>query len=161
MIWKEIDGYKFRYRISDQAEVQKFNPGKGWVTLNATFQRNRLHVRFRRKDGIQAKVAVVNLMDEYFMGGKARKNGLKICHKDGCKTDCSIENLYITTQAEIGKRFGPIGPRKAVSVTKNGRTTICKSLKEAARMNGMTVSSLARRLSGEVFDEKGRVFEYV
>lgn len=160
MIWKEIEGYKFRYRISDQAEVQKFST-KGWETLKTSFKWNRLHVRLKRKEGTQAAVAVVNLMDEYFFDGAARKNGWNICHKDGCKTDCAFENLYLTTQSEIGKRWGAKGSRKAVSMSKNGREVIYPSLAEAARKNGLTVPSLRRRMLGEVYDEKGRVFKYV
>lgn len=161
MIWKEIEGYKFPYRISDQGIVQKFDDKKGWTNLIGTITWNRLHVRFRKKDGKIQKVAVVNLMDKYFFDGYARKNGLNIFHKNGSKTDCAAENLEFLTQSQIGKICGKKGSKKTVIMSKNGvDIEFYSSAKEAARKNNLTKSSFMRRLNGEVFDEKGRQFRY-
>lgn len=160
MVWKEIEGYKYRYRISDQAEIQRFYNGKGWERINTRITWNRLYANFRMVDGTQTKVAVVNLMDKYFFDGYARKNGFHIAHKNGSKCDCAKENLYFTNQSEIGKKWGKIGPRKSVIMDYKGEERIYNSVKEAAKKNGLTTSSLRRRILGEVLDEKGRIFRY-
>lgn len=161
MIWKDIEGYKFPYRICDQGIVQKFDNKKGWVNLIGVLTWKRLYVRFRKKDGKIKKVAVVNLMDKYFFDGYARKNGLNIFHKNGSKTDCASENLEFLTQSEIGKRCGTKGSRKTVIMSKNGvDVEFYSSAKEAAQKNNLTRASLMRRLNGEVFDEKGRQFRF-
>lgn len=161
MIWKEIEGYKYRYRISDQGEFQKFDPVKGWVTQKQIFTGNRPYVNLINLESKQVKVAVVNLMDKYFFDGYARKNGLNIFHKNGSKSDCAVENLEFLTQSEIGKRCGTKSSRKAVIMSKNGiDIEIYPSVMEAANKNGLTKSSLIRRIKGETLDEKGRHFRY-
>lgn len=160
MIWREITGYKYRYRISAQGDVQRFYHNHGWVPISSKMSWNRLHVTLRRLDGKQTKIAVVNLMDQAFFDGYARKNGLHISHKNGSKTDCAAENLIFTTQSEIGKHWGTVGPRKAVIMLYKGEETIYSSMIEAAQKNGMTKSSLNRRIKGEVLDQKGREFRY-
>lgn len=160
MIWREITGYKYRYRISDQGEVQRFYQDKGWLPIASKITWNRLHVTLRRIDGKQTKIAVVNLMDQYFFDGYGRKNGFHISHKNGSKTDCSVSNLFFTSQSEIGKRWGAAGQRKAVIMSYKGEETVYQSVLEAAQKNGITTSSLTRRLKGRVFDQKGREFRY-
>lgn len=160
MVWREITGYKYRYRISDQGEVQRFYPKHGWLPITSKITWNRLHVTLRRTDGKQTKIAVVNLMDQCFFGGYARKNGFHISHKNGSKSDCAAANLFFTTRSEIGKHWGTVGPRKAVIMTHKGKETIYPSMIEAARKNGMTKSALCRRINGEVYDQKGREFRY-
>ena len=160
MEWREITGYKYRYRISDQGEVQRFYPEHGWMPIASKMTWNRLHVTLRRTDGTQTKIAVVNLMDQCFFGGYARKNGFHISHKNGSKTDCAADNLFFTNQSEIGKRWGTVGPRKAVVMTYKGEETVYQSMIEAAQKNGLTKSALGRRINGEVYDQKGRVFKY-
>lgn len=159
-IWREITGYRYRYRISDQAQIQKFDPRAGWTDIATKISWNRLHVTLRGLDGKQHKVAVVNLMDAAFFGGYARRNGLKIAHKNRARADCSAENLYFTTQSEIGQRNGAIGRRKPVIVTRRGESIIYGSVTEAAEKTGLTRAGINRRLRGEVLDQKGRVFEY-
>lgn len=161
MVWKEIEGYKYYYRISDQAVIQRYDINKGWVTLKTCFKWGRLQVRLKKKDNKQTSQAVVNLMDKYFFNGYARKNGLNIFHKNGSKSDCAVENLEFLNQNEIGKRCGKIGSRKTIIVSKNGKDIEAyPSIKEAAKKNNISTSSLMRRLRGEVFDEKGRQFRY-
>lgn len=161
MVWKKIEGYKFDYRISDQGNVQRFFQDKGWVELKTKVSLNRLHVTLRRTDGTQTKIAVVNLMDKCFFGGYARKNGLKITHKNGIKTDCAAENLHFTTPEEIGRLWGIVGSRKTViRYDRHGNATAYSSVKEAARKNNLTTSSMNRRLNHGVLDPRGYRFVF-
>lgn len=161
MIWKEIEGYKFPYRISDQGIVQKFHERKGWINISTFLYGGRFRVRLKGFDEKQKTIPIVSLMDKYFFDGYAKKNGLKIFHKNGSKADCSIENLEFLTQSEIGKKCGAFSKRKAVVKSKNGvDIEVYSSVKEAAKKNGLTRSSLSRRIKGKTLDEKGREFRY-
>lgn len=159
MIWKEIPGYKFPYRISDQGEVQKWDK-KAWVTLRHRITWNRLYVCLRQADGKQAKVALVRLMDDAFFGGRAKRDGLRMLHKNGVKTECSADNLVPTPQSELGRIYGARGARKPViRYDRNGNSTLYHSVKEAAQKNGLSTSAMDRRIYGKVLDPRGYRFE--
>jgi hypothetical protein len=161
MEWKEIHGYKFRYRISEEGTVQRSYDGE-WKDITAQLKNNkRAYVRLRKKNGEKQYVAVVNLMDEYFFDGYARKNGLVIVHRSGSRFDCSKNNLIFMTNSECGKTFGRKSGSKPIIISKKGeRDTFCKSVREAAKKTGLTLYSLGKILNGELFDPKGRIIKY-
>lgn len=162
MIWKMIEGYRCPYRISDQGEVQRQTEDGSWVRVSAHLSRNRAYLTLRKADGIPQKVAVVRLMDDYFFGGKAKRDNMHIMHKNGAKMDCAVENLVITTQKEIGKHWGGIGRRKAVvRRDRNGVETMYKSITAAAKANGISRTGLCRRLNGKTHDPRGYKFEWL
>lgn len=158
MIWRNISGYKFPYRISEEGEVQRQDPD-GWHTLSVWINNKRAVVALRSMDGTQKRVPVTRLMDEHFFGGRAKREGLRISHRNGSKLDCSAKNLVFMTQSQLGKLHGSRGARRpVVRYDRNGRSTIYKSVKEAAEKNGMSPSTLDRRLYGGVLDPRGYRF---
>lgn len=160
MTWKQIEGYRSPYRISDRGEVQRQKKDGSWVRMCVYLSRSRAHVDLRRADGTRQKVAVVRLMDTYFLGGRAKREGLRILHRNGAKLDCAVENLVLTTQSEIGKRWGGTGRRKpVVRRDRNGAETLYASITNAAKANGLCRPELYRRLNGEVLDPRGYRFE--
>ena len=159
MAWRSIDGYKYPYRISDQGEVQKWD-GKQWITLLQDTTSVRVQVRLKRMDGGQHKVGVFRLLDKYFNGGYAEKNGLCVGPKNGMKTECTLENITYKTHAEIGRKSIYRTARKpVVRYDRHGNSVIYPSIKEAAKKNGMTVSSLDRRLYHGTLDPRGYRWE--
>lgn len=159
-MWKKIDGYRYNYRVNDQGEVQKL-AGQKWVLLKPKVVGNRACVSLRDKTGKQTRVPLVRLMDEYFFGGRAKREGLCVYHKNGIKTDCAIENLLLITQSEIGQMQGSRGSRKTViRYDRHGNATVYKSLKEAAQKNGISTTSLDRRIYGNVLDPRGYKFVF-
>ena len=159
MEWREIPGYKYPYRISDQGEVQKWD-GKAWVTLIPDTISVRVHVRLKRENGVQHRVGVFRLLDKYFNGGYADKHGLCVGPKNGVKTECTLENLAYKTQSEIGRKALSRTVRKPViRYDRYGNATIYPSVHEAATKNGLSKSSLDRRLYQGVLDPRGYRFE--
>ena len=113
MIWKEIYGYKFRYRINDDGKVQKFDSKRNvWVDLSVKVA-ERATVSLRTKEGKQVEVGVSRLMDQAFFGGYAQKNGLKAAHRNASKADCSRGNLIFLNQSQLGRWHGGRGEKKA------------------------------------------------
>lgn len=159
MEWRNIPGYKYPYRISDQGEVQKWD-GKEWVPLILDTISARVQVRLKREDGVQHRVGVFRLLDKYFNGGYADKHGLCVGPKNGVKTECTLENMAYKMQRDIGKASLSRTRRKTViRYGRDGNATIYSSVGEAARKNGLTVSSLDRRLYNGVLDPRGYRFE--
>lgn len=158
--WRDIPGYKYPYRISSEGVVQQLVRGK-WRDLSVRLERGvRAEVRLRRMDGKQVHRGVFRLLDEYFRGGHARKHGLKISPKNGVKTECTLENLAYKTQSEIGRKALSRAVRKPViRYDRYGNATIYPSVHEAATKNGLSKSSLDRRLYQGVLDPRGYRFE--
>lgn len=159
MEWREIPGYKYPYRISGQGEVQKWD-GKVWVPLIPDTISTRVQVRLKRENGVQHRVGVFRLLDKYFNGGYADKHGLCVGPKNGVKTECTLENLAYKTQSEIGRKALSRTVRKPViRYDRYGNATIYPSVHEAATKNGLSKSSLDRRLYQGVLDPRGYRFE--
>lgn len=157
-MWRRIEGYKYPYRINEQGEVQWFRWGR-WMPMKIHLE-NRAEVRLRGLDGKQKRVGVFRLLDECFCGGYARKNGLCVGPKNGVKMDCTLENMAYRTQSEIGKRTMERTMRKTViRYDRNGETVVYRSVKEAARKNGMAPSTLKSRMHHGVLDPRGYRFE--
>ena len=152
--WRDIPGYAYPYRISDQGEVQQLRNGK-WKHLSVAITK-RAEVHLRLENGKQCRKGVFRLLDEYFNGGYARKHGLCVGPKNGVKSECTLDNLAYKTQAEIGKKYLTRYSKKPIiRIERNGKTTIYPSVKEAAKHSGLTVQSLDRRLYHNVLDPRG------
>lgn len=160
MIWKEIEGYRYRYRICDEGVIQKYDEKKGWIDLKTYFHQRTLYVKFMTNENKQKSISVFRLIDDYFFDGYAKKNGLVMSRKSDIKSDFSIANIYFTTKQKIGKKSGGIGRRKTVFMTYKGEETVYKSVTQAAKKNGLTRNALLRRARKQVLDEKGRHFRY-
>lgn len=149
MGWKAIEGYKYPYRISDTAKVQKFYNGK-WVDVATSFHKStrRVEMYLRKVDGKLVIVPLTLLMANAFLGG--RKPGYKIVHKNGMKTDCEVENLAFATPEEIGKKYGHLARRKPVlKLDKAGKLlAVYPSSREAAKDNFMCESQVKKHCRG-------------
>lgn len=140
-MWKEITGYYYRYRISDEAVVQRYWPGKNeWRTKSAykggakRWTGKRLVVKLTVAPNKYAEVPVVDLMVDAFMGGRSAHPNQVVTHKNGCSHDCALYNLVWTTREDLGKRVGGAGRKTVFKVDKNGEVVqIFRSLSECAR----------------------------
>lgn len=152
MEWRPIEGYKFPYRISETARLQKFYKGK-WVEVDTKFyggSHDRLEACMRTADSKKRIVGINTLMANAFLGGC--KPGYKVIHKNGMKTDCALENLAFASQKEIGKKYGGIGRRKSVlKVDKNGNLlAVYHTAGEAAKRNFMSETQVRKHCRGIV-----------
>ena len=158
-MWADIDGYRYPYRVSDQGEVQKWD-GARWLTLSQDASGVRVQVRLMKKDGTPQKVGVLRLLDRHFNGGYADRHGLCVGPKNGVKTDCTLKNIAYRTQSEIGRKsMARTMRRPVIRYDRHGGVIIYKSVKEAARKNGMSPSALDSRLYRGVLDPNGYRFE--
>lgn len=132
--WKPIKGYKYPYRINEEARVQKFD-GKKWIDLSTHLHKGSLGVKvwLRDKNNKERYESLTGLMADAFMGG--RRAGYNIIHKNSFKEDCSLENLEFISNKANGKMFGGLARRLPVlKVDRNGEIlAVYKSAEEAAK----------------------------
>lgn len=156
-MWKPIDGYFWPYRIDEDANVEWLNPKNGkWVRLNPFLIRpnkglayGRLCVRLKLSNGKFKNVYVKSLMVDAFFGGK--RDGVVYGFKNGSVMDCSVYNLYPTTQDKIGAKSGG-GLRNSVEkIDKKGNVLeLYASVTEAAEKNFMSRRAVSDRCKNHI-----------
>ena len=149
-MWKDIDGYKYQYKINDMGKVVRFDPKKQkWVLVTPSYSYGRLHVDLRTKDGRGKTAYVVNLMADAFMGG--RKPGECITYKNGSRLDCSIYNLQKIGISDASRLSAGSRRRSVCKVDMDGNViAIYGSLMEAAKENHVAYSTLQKHLYGKM-----------
>lgn len=156
--WRDIPGYAYPYRISDQGDVQQLRNGK-WMPLAVSITR-RAEVHLRLENGKQCRKGVFRLLDEYFNDSYARKHGLCVGPKNGVKSECTLDNLAYKTHEEIGRHSMTRSMKKTViRRDKAGNMVVYSSIKEAAKESGLTPQSLYRRIYNGVLDPRGYRWE--
>ncbi len=150
MSWVVIEGYRWPYRINEEAAVQKLSGGE-WTRLTPYIHGNRAVVKMRTADNRKVDVPVVWLMADAFMGG--RRKGVTVIHKNGYKLDCSLNNLKFATVRECAK-LSCGNRRKAVEkIDRDGNVLeLYASATEAAKKNYMVKNAVGQRCRNELKD---------
>ena len=150
-MWKEIKGYKYLYRVSDQAEVQKQIPNGKWRTLRPYITQNQARVSLIRPDGTKHRASVSGLVVDAFMGGTPP--GMLRCHKNGMKWDNAVENIVFRTPAQSAKMHRPGNSRTVLKLDREGNIVdMYKSGSEAARANHISQAAMSKRCLGLIED---------
>lgn len=95
--WKMIEGYKYPYRINEDAVVEELQDNGEWQTVRPFTKQDgrrapRLCVTMVNKANRPALVPVKRLMVNAFLGGS--HEGVSYGYKNGFHGDCSLRNLY-------------------------------------------------------------------
>jgi len=163
-IWKEVEGYRFRYQVNESGAVRKQLEDGSWFYLRPYVAgRNRACVKMRTADNRKVDVPVVWLVADAFMGG--RRPGMNILHKNGAKMDCAVWNLKFVTKRESGK-VSSGNRRKAVAkIDRKGNVVeMYSSGREAAKKNYISQNSIWARCRNKVqdpFSIDGFNYQYV
>lgn len=162
--WREVSGFEGLYEVSSLGRVRRLSytrsDGKrrnGFI-LRRFLVNGYPVVRFYQ-DGDVIRLRVHVLVAEAFLG--KRPNGYEVNHKDGIKTNASVENLeYCTHQNnmlhayEIGLRYGRKGSdHPSVKLNETEVTEIRRlhsvsrvSQRKIAAMFGVSQSCIGRIL---------------
>lgn len=152
-MWKDIDGYKYQYKISDMAEIIKFDPIlQKWAKVNPFLSSwKRLYVSLQGEDGKRHSVCVANLMADAFMGGK--NLGECITYKNGSRMDCCLYNLQKMSRGDACKKSRYAKRRSVCKVDKDGNVVeVYSSLREASEKNFISYGAIQNRLYGKIKD---------
>lgn len=169
LMWKQIDGYRFPYRISDLGEVQRQMPDGGWKPVKPWLTKGGggsagmyLYVKLATIPKGHKRVPVVRLMEGRFI--RPRKAGEIISHRNGMAGDCSRWNLYHTCHQEINQKIGGGLRRSVEKIDADGNVLeLYRSVQEAADKNYVSKGCVTRRCMGKVknpYDLAGYTFQY-
>jgi len=149
MTWKQIEGYRYPYRVNDQGAVQKLQENGKWKTLRPWSYRGQMRVHLRRHDGVVERPSVSGLVADYFMGGTPP--GMIRVHRNGMKSDNAKENIIFRPRGKSGARPGNCRP--VLKIDKNGEVVaVYRSGSEAARANHISQTYMSKLCLGKVQD---------
>ena len=161
-MWKPITGYRYPYRISELAEVERKSKTGKWIRLKAYREERRYGINMAIFPKGHRFVSLSSLMEGRWV--PKRKTGETYRHKNGLRHDYSAENLEICTQKEMAKRQNGPGRRAVFKIDQDGNVLeVYRSVSEAARENHMDRGTVHRRCSGKIkrpFDLTGFSFQY-
>lgn len=162
MQWREIDGGKWPYRVSDQGKVQVLKEGT-WIDLSAFLHSGQAQVHLRGKDGIRYNTSVARLVAGAFIGTVGP--GRCVLHRNRMKMDNRLENLIIVPKGkENSVCVGGTKRRSVLKISPSGKVLeVYGSIKEAAEKNHVHKNVVMSRCQGKIkrpFDFTGYSFRY-
>lgn len=175
--WRPIPGYRNRYEVSTLGAVRSWNGKSGFrkkgtptpradkpKVINPFFQRRRrtweLVVTLSGGEtGRPRKIRVKDLVRDVWMEGP--KKGYVVSHRNGDRKDCSLHNLYYTTQAEVNKKKfnGNRKPVVARDVATGEVLAIYPSVAAAGKKNFIDRSGMGKRIRRKTVVD-GVIFEF-
>lgn len=167
--WKIIEGYYWPYRVHESGAVERllasgrWRPVKPYMCIKPGESCGKLMIHMRLPDGRYKNVAVKNLVIDTFLGG--RKPGDVYMHRNRMTSDCSVHNLFKTTEAEVGKRCGGGTKRSIEKIDRDGNVIdLYSSVTEAAKQNFIPRRSIwlrcTNKIKGDPFELTGFSYRY-
>lgn len=151
-MYRDIPGYKFKYRVNEEGTVEKLLPDGSWQQLRPYLgARTRACVKMRTKDNRKVSVPLVWLVADAFMHG--RRPGLCIVHKNGCKLDCAVNNLQYMTRQECSRLSSGCKRKAVYKLDRDGNVlAVYKSVREAASKNYISETAVWNRCNRKLQD---------
>ena len=152
MAWKELSGYRYPYRISEEGEVQCKRTGE-WLPVHVIAKKTNHSYIPAVSLAVLPKghknYTVTSLMEGVWL--PVREKGQVYIHKNGSLMDCSVYNIRLGTRAETGKKAGGSNRRVIAKVDRSGKVLdMYRSASDAARKNHMSLRSVVNRCKGRV-----------
>lgn len=134
MQWREIDGGKWPYRVSDQGNVQVLK-NETWIDLSQFLHAGQAQVHLRGKDGVKRNISVARLVAGAFIGPVGPNKC--VLHRNRIKMDNAVENLIVVPKGKENSLCnGGTRRRPVVKISPSGEVLgVYKSIKEAAEKN--------------------------
>jgi hypothetical protein len=120
-IWKNIEGYEGLYQISNLGRVKLIKSGK---IINSTLGFNKYYLITLRKNGKPKSFRLHRLICQSFIDNLENKPYVN--HKNGIKTDNSLENLEWCTPRENIIHAKKLGLMRYVKQENHGSSKLTK-----------------------------------
>lgn len=144
MRYKNIEGYKYPYRVSDEGDVERQWSNGEWKKLKPHRYRRIWRVELKLPEGGQKRVAISKLVVDAFMGGTPP--GMIRVHKNGMGQDNAVENIIFLTRTQSAKRRRSGNSIPVMKIDRRGEVVeVYSSGSEAARKNHISQSAISAR----------------
>ena len=149
MIWREVKGYRFLYRVSDMGSFQKQKADGTWRDIKASLDGKNVKVHVETLDGKRVTRILARIVYEAFHG--SIPSGHDVVHKNKLKADCAVYNLVAVPHN--ARRSTPGNRRPVLKLDRNGEVVaIYKSVVEAAAKNHISTAAMGKRCLGLIKD---------
>ncbi len=158
--WRDVPGYRGKYRVNRLGDVQRVFPS-GLVRDLTPYRkqgkkpRNRLFLHLSI-DGKTREVQLLKIIAETWYPDHGRN--MVPYHRNGIQTDNRVDNIGYVTRQELGRRTGHMsGKRKSVvKVSAEGaEVAIYRSARQAAMANYISYQAVLDRCHGKVKNPYG------
>lgn len=153
--WRDVPGYRGKYRVNRLGEVQRVYPS-GLVRDLTPYKKGGKKLRDRlflhlSIDGKTKEIQLLKIVAEAWYPG--HNKGLVPYHKNGLQTDNRVDNIAYITKQELGRRTGHMAGRRksVVKVSEDGtEVEIYRSARQAAIANHMSDQTVLDRCHNKV-----------
>lgn len=152
-VWKEVEGFDSRYRISNTGKVYSYYLGSNMKTVTDRYDYERLVFR---RDGKKINIQLHRLVAEYFLPNP--DNLPAVNHKDENKSNNTYDNLEWCTVA-YNNAYSKSSTW--IITTPNGDEEIVYNLAEYCRNHGFDKAALHRVANGKSKAHKGYKAKYL
>lgn len=157
-VWRDIPGYNGAYQASTLGRIRKIWPKSGKATLLRPYRHagrkkaaacQQLRVHITEPGGRRVERTVLQLVASTFLCVPPGKQAI---HKNGMRSDNSLNNIVFMSCTELGRRYGPKGGRKPVVKIDAAGEAIAfyPSARAAARENYCSYQTIMNRCNGKV-----------
>lgn len=152
-MWKELKGFRYPYRISEEGEIECKRTGE-WKPV---------HVIPKKTNGNWYKpvvqmavypkgyklISITKLMEGVWL--PKREKGQLYIRKNSSSLDCSVYNIHIGDKSDAGKKGGGSNRKAVFKVDKYGNVLeVYRSCTEAAKKNHLDKKSISDRCRGKI-----------
>lgn len=148
-IWKPIPGTDGWYDVSTHGRVRSW-VGRGWHEYYKAKEPRLLKGSLTPQNGLivtlgKKHFVVKNVVWDVFLGGK--RPGYVLAHKNGLRSDCSVENLMFVTRKQLNRVSNRNKRKVVLKANDRGEVlAVYPSLTEAAKKNFLSPHGMQNRI---------------
>lgn len=153
-IWRAIPGTDGWYEISTSGHVRSWVE-RGWHEKRRAKEPHLMKCSLTPKNGLivmirQKRFTVKNIVRDVFMGGE--RPGYVLAHKNGDRSDCSVENLVFVTRKQLNAVSNRSKRKVVKKVSIYGRKVLefYPSVREAAEKNFLSNHGMTNRIKKKI-----------
>lgn len=156
-MWKKIEQCKC-YSINENGEVR--NDRNGRIKKATVCKCNGYKYVDLWENNKSHKITVHRLLAEAFIPNPENKK--TVDHKDGDRTNNSLDNLRWATYSENNSRFNTKGVRskEIIAIHENGNVLEFDRIKDAAEYFDCNISNISQMLKKGTFGKRGKMRHY-